>query len=78
MDYVATAIGLISCWMVGRGNKWGWLLWVVGSIIFGYMTYNAKLYGLTLGSIMYAILELRGFYLAHENTVEKRTETRRT
>lgn len=66
MDWVASILGLFSCYLVANKVHWGWLLWVVSSFIYAWCAYKAGAHGLAAGSLVYAALEIRGWILARK------------
>lgn len=65
MDWISTFCGLSGCYLVGTGNKYGWLLYALASLINAYIGLKSGYFGLAVGGICYLLLELRG-YKKHE------------
>lgn len=65
LDWLAGSLGLLASYMVGNKNKNGWIVWILGSILTGYLAYQAGYYGLVTTSMIYVLLEIRG-YIKHD------------
>jgi len=46
MDWIAAALVLISIYMTGEKNRWGWLVGSLGAIMFMIITYKKHIYGM--------------------------------
>ena len=65
MDWLATAIGLLASYLVGKDIKYGWLLMALNSAICVAINFKSGLVGMAVGSCCYAVLELVGFIRTH-------------
>ncbi len=65
LDWVASIVGVIGCYYVGRGKRYGWLIFATSSAINIYNGYAAGMLGLSAGCLCYLMLELKGFYMHH-------------
>jgi nicotinamide riboside transporter PnuC len=62
LDWVATALGLTGCILLGSGHRIGWLLYAMASGINAYLGFKAGFLGMAVGCTCYVALELRGWY----------------
>lgn len=61
LDWVAIAFGLTGCYLVGHHNKYGWIAYMLGSVLMFYLGLKAEYYGIACGCLIYLALEYRGW-----------------
>jgi len=71
MDWLATLFGLTASYLLGRKNRWGWVLMVANSILCMIINFHSGLTGMAVGSLCYAMLEFKGWWHHHQHPEEK-------
>lgn len=61
MDWFASVLILISLYVIGRKQHWGWLLGIVGGIIYFYISISNELYGMAFKEVCLIILSFYNF-----------------
>ena len=61
LDWISTAFGLLGCFLVGKGKRYGWLLFATASALNIFVGLNAGIMGMVVGCICYCVLELKGW-----------------
>lgn len=61
MDWVAAFLVILSTWMTGRKNKWGWLVGIVSAGIFITIALDKKIYGMIALDIFLITLNIINF-----------------
>ena len=64
LDWIASALGVLGCYFVGAGVRYGWLLFASASAINIFNGYTSGMLGLSAGCICYFVLEIKGWYAA--------------
>lgn len=62
LDWIASGVGVLGCYLVGKGKRYGWLFFATASGINIYNGYRSGMLGLAAGCACYLILELKGYY----------------
>lgn len=65
LDWIASGLGICGTWSVGKGKRYGWLLYATASALNVYAGYKAGLVGMALGCVCYFILEIKGYWYHH-------------
>jgi len=56
MDWLAGFIGILAKIIVGRKNKWGWIIYAISELIWIIVGLSTRLYGLvTVSGIVFFI-----------------------
>ena len=61
MQFLAGLLELIGIVVVGNKNKWGFVIFIIGAIIWVYVAFTAPMYGLLIPVIPAIGLNIRNF-----------------
>ena len=61
MDWIAGAFELVGLYIVGNKNKYGFAISIVGNLVWVYIAFVTKLYGLILVCIPAVIINIINF-----------------
>ena len=59
MDWVLAGMVLISTWMIGRKNKWGWVVGLMASAGWAVYTFQIQEYALATNAIFMSAIRIR-------------------
>jgi hypothetical protein len=59
MSYVISIFSLISLWLVGNKNKWGWVVGILNQILWTIYAIRLQQWGLLIGVVAYTIVNVR-------------------
>lgn len=71
MDWVAAVLGLTGCYMVGKGIRWGWLIFASASAINVFIGLHSGIMGMAVAAFFYFFLELKGWWTHHHSKDKK-------
>jgi hypothetical protein len=75
LDWIASGIGICGCYLVGKGKRYGWLLFASASSINIYIGYHAGMLGLAAGCACYFMLEIKGWWYHHHPKSDDKEKT---
>ena len=61
MDWIASALEILSKWIIGNKNKWGFVLALICCLAWGYVAIDKEVYGLFLAIIPAIVINIRNF-----------------
>lgn len=61
LDYIAAAFALLGVYIIGNKSKYGFLICMISGLIWCFVAYHTKVYGLYLEVIPMFILNIRNF-----------------
>lgn len=61
MDLLAGAIELIAKWIVGNKNRYGFVLHLISGLLWSYIAFTTKIYGLLIITLPSIIINIRNF-----------------
>lgn len=61
MDWIGAFLVILSTWMTGKKNKWGWIIGIVSAIIFIRISYVKHIYGMIALDIFLITLNIINF-----------------
>lgn len=67
MDWIAAVLGVTGCYLVGRGKRYGWLIFACASAINIFVGVHSGIIGIAAASFFYFILEIKGYIQHHLN-----------
>lgn len=62
MDWIAAALIIISIVMIGRKNKWGWLVATAGAALYLIVSYKKQIYGFVALDCVLLVLDVVNFF----------------
>jgi len=65
MDWIAAILGVIGAWLIGNKNKWGFILLLIGSVLWITVSFHTMVYGLLLANIPGLLINIRNFWTWH-------------
>lgn len=66
MDFIAGLIELIAKWIVGNRNKWGFIVHLIGGMLWTYIAITTPMYGLLVITIPATFVNIRNFLKWHK------------
>ena len=73
MEWIAGIIELTALWIIGSKNKYAFLLFIIGNIMWSYIAIKIKLYGLLLVTVPAMGLNIRNYIKWQGNENQKKT-----
>ena len=67
LDWIGAALIGLNAYMVGKKNKWGWLVSVAGCLLFMYVGFKNHLYGMIALNTFIAIISIINFIKWHKD-----------
>lgn len=61
IDWLATVCGLSAVYLLGNKNKIGFILFMIGSLSWAVVGFLIGSIAMTVGSLIFFVLHLRGF-----------------
>ena len=61
MQYLAGLIELLAKIVVGNKNKWGFILHLVGGLLWTYVAFTTPMYGLLIITLPAIVVNIRNF-----------------
>jgi len=61
MDWISGFIELLAKYVVGRKNKWGWVLHLIAGVLWTYIAFSTHIYGLLIITIPAFFLNIWNF-----------------
>ena len=58
-SYVLSIVSLISLWLIGNKNKYGFVVAILNQILWTWYAIMLKQYGLLIGVVAYTIIHVR-------------------
>jgi len=71
MTWVANILFLIGIILIGRKNKWGWILEIIGEILWIKTSIDTKMWDLLCVCILFGLLQAWNFWLWHKEGNKK-------
>ncbi len=68
LDWVAAGAGVLGCYLVGRGVRWGWLLFACASALNVAVGIHSGVIGMACASGVYFFLEIKGYITHHKKS----------
>ena len=59
MSYIISVISLLSLWLVGNKNKWGWIIGILNQGLWTVYAIKLQQWGLLIGVVAYTIVDIR-------------------
>lgn len=66
MDYFAGLIEILAKYIVGRKNKWGWLIHIFSGLLWTVIAFRIKVYGLLIITVPAFFINLYNFWKWHK------------
>lgn len=61
MDYISSLFIIIGLILIGKQNKLGWILSILGSLGYIYIAIEAKIYGMFLLNVVMVVIGIINF-----------------
>ena len=62
MDWLLSGLAIISLWLIGDKNLWGFVVGLVTQVFWFYYAYTTEQFGLIPGVIIYTLVYLRNLW----------------
>lgn len=62
MSWIFSAIIIISIFLIGKKNRWGWMVANIGALGFIYVYLNSKIYGGIALDVVLLVLNTINFF----------------
>jgi nicotinamide riboside transporter PnuC len=66
MDWLAACCIILSIIMIGRLNKWGWIVAIVGAILYIIVSYQKGIYGFIFLDCVLLVINTLNFIKWHQ------------
>jgi len=61
MSYLAAIFEIAGAWMVGNKERWGFVVFMIGNVLWFMLGIKTGEYGLNLVSVVFLLINIRNF-----------------
>jgi len=62
MDWLLSGLAIVSLWLVGNKNYWGFIVGLVTQVFWFYYAFTTEQFGLVPGVIIYTVVYARNLW----------------
>ena len=62
IDWIAGGLEIVAKVVIGRHNRWGWILSMVSGVVWAYIAITWRMYGLLVIVVPAFYVNIRNFY----------------